>query len=133
MPKLKTLNCEISGLFQHCSPLRCLEHKGLAIRSKTGPALFKIENTGELAPVYWSERTNWTLDLRDLTGAFHAAMYIDDHRDKFEPKDFSDALNDELGPDYHHVYLKAGTGGLLTAAERKALSKIVLWVAERVG
>lgn len=132
MPKFKTLNNQIPGLIRNCSPIRNEERKGVAYQSKG--AIFMREIYKDYLDVIPSAvQHRWILDLRDLTGAFHAAQYIDDHRDKFEPKDFSDALNDELGPDYHHVYLKAGTGGLLTAAERRSLAKIVLWVAERVG
>ena len=142
--KFKSINCEIPGLIRHCSPLRSLAHKGLAIRSKLGTALFKIEGPGMLAPVYWSERARWTLDLRDLTGAFHAAQYVSDNFDRLaahgieSAHDFETVLGD--GSDdsrarsiYYGAYCDASDGRPLTTPERKALAKIVLWVAERVS
>lgn len=140
--KFTSLNFEISGLFRHCSPLRSGTHKGLAVRSKTGPILFKNECVGVLSPVPYARRASWTLDLRDLTGAFHAAQYISDNFDKLEAHgvgsahDFNDILGDGAAgtrPLYYSAYVGAGQGDPLAAAERKALSKIVLWVAERVG
>ncbi len=141
MPKFKTLNTDIPGLIRHCSPLRSLQHKGLATRSKLGMALFKVEGPGMLAPIYWSERARWTLDLRDPTGAFHAAQYIQEHFDALEKHgvgsahDFETVLGDDSKASgvYYGAYVSAGQGDPLTTPERKALAKIVLWVAERVG
>ena len=79
-----------------------------------------------------------------MTGAFHAGMYIEDHFDKLEAhgvkygSDFEVVLGGgskkTMEASLHHgAWVHAMDGKPLTAAERKALAKIVLWVAERVN
>lgn len=140
MPKFKTLNTDIPGLIRHCSPIRNGDAKGFAIRDGQSMAMFMTFNrlVSRIAP---DAIQRWTLDLRDLTGAFHAAQYIQEHFDALEKHgvgsahDFETVLGDDSKASgvYYGAYVGAGQGDPLTTPERKALAKIVLWVAERVG
>lgn len=143
MPKFKTLNNQIPGLIRNCSPIRNEDRKGVAYRSKG--AIFMREIYKDYLDVIPSAvQHGWTLDLRDLTGAFHAGMYIEDHFNELAAhgvkygSDFEVVLGG--GPKetmeaslYHGAWAHAMDGKPLTTPERKALAKIVLWVAERVN
>lgn len=143
MPKFKTLNNQIPGLIRNCSPIRNGTRKGVAVQERGKVVLYE-RNPGRLREIIGVTEQFWTLDLRDLTGAFHAAQYIQDHFDSLETHgvgsahDFETVLGDDT-PDsraagvYYGAYVGAGQGDPLTTPERKALAKIVLWVAERVG
>lgn len=140
MPKFKTLNNQIPGLIRHCSPIRNGEVKGFAIRDGQQTVMFMTFNrlVSRIAP---DAIQRWTLDLRDLTGAFHATMYIQEHFDELaahgieSAHDFETVLGDDSKASgvYYRAYVSAAAGNPLTTPERKALAKIVLWVAERVG
>lgn len=140
MPKFKTLNNQIPGLIRNCSPIRNEDRKGVAYRSKG--AIFMREIYNDYLDVIPSAvQHRWTLDLRDPTGAFHAAQYIQEHFDALEKHgvgsahDFETVLGDDSKASgvYYGAYVGAGQGDPLTTPERKALAKIVLWVAERVN
>ncbi len=143
MPKFKTLNNQIPGLIRHCSPIRNENRKGVAYRYSGEISMREIYKD-YLDVIPSVRRNDWTLDLRDLTGAFHAAQYVSDNFDKLEAHgvgsahDFETVLGDGSADSransvYYGAYVGAGQGDLLTPKERKALAKIVLWVAERVG
>lgn len=143
MPKFKTLNNQIPGLIRNCSPIRNEDRKGVAVRER-GKIVPYERVDGWLGPVGSALAHFWTLDLRDMTGAFHAGMYIEDHFNELAAhgvkygSDFEVVLGG--GPKetmeaslYHGAWAHAMDGKPLTAPERKALAKIVLWVAERVN
>lgn len=140
----KTMNIQIPGLIRHCSPVKLGHRTGIARRDGRDFTLIERLPGGVMMAVSRPDRKLWTLDLRDITGAFHAAKFIDDHFAELKPHgveighDFDTVLGDGTADPmargiYYVAYSHASDGKPLTADERKALTRIVLWVAERVG
>lgn len=147
MSKFKTPNNQIPGLFRDYSPVRCGKQRGVSFKNHRKIAVInvveRVEGGIRFSPVQGFEQF-WALDLRDITGAFHAAMYIDDHFAKLEAHGvkighdldtvLGDGATDPMARGlYYAAYGHASDGKPLTTEERKALTRIVLWVAERVG
>lgn len=144
---LSKMTHAIHGLFREGSPVLYRDIKG---SEKRAIVVNVRKHSFDAAPVLPTEYPvqrliigaqlpYWRLNLRNVTGRFHASLYINARFPGLAAHgvttchDFARVLKEVYDPtaSYYSAVVGAAQGDDLNAKEQRLLAEVVLWVSER--